>query len=85
MSFKRKKKKKINKGFKSNDQIPGRTRFQWKGLTRAKTEASPHLGTKMLSVTPPGHVLKLEQRDVLMNQHAMSGKRGTDETCASTC
>lgn len=49
MSFKRK--KKINKGFKSNDQIPGRTRFQWKGLTRAKTEASPHLGTKMLSVT----------------------------------
>lgn len=45
-----KKKKKINKCFKSTDQKPGRRRFQLEGLTRAKTEASPHLGIKMISV-----------------------------------
>jgi len=49
MPFKRK--KKINKCFKSIDQKPGRRRFQLEGPTKAKTEASPHLGTKMLSVT----------------------------------
>ena len=45
-----KEKEKINKCFKSIDQKPGRRRFQLEGLTRAKTEASPRLGTKMLSV-----------------------------------